>query len=106
MNDVYRGAVIVVALVAFYFAARLAVAYLDLWHRRHRIAVHVLWMALGLTITTRLVIDSLVDRLGDNTPLTGQEWLRLPQVAAITAGLRPLWVYHQARPRRQEVRHG
>lgn len=105
MNDAYRGAIIVVSLAGLYLATRLALAFLPLKARR-RIRVHVFWLSLALVATTGIIVSSLAERIGENAPLSWQEWLRLPQVAAIAAGLHPLWAHRRDRHSSQEVPHG
>lgn len=98
MNDAFRGAVIVGAVVAFYFAVRLC--WVHARTRRRHIRWHVLPMTLALLVTSGLICARLLVESGSNEALVWWDLLRTVQVSLLVAGLRPLWAHHRDRPNR------
>jgi hypothetical protein len=96
VNDAFRGAISVVALVALYYAVRVGFAFLDSWTaqknrdlRRH-LASHAFWMPVSLGTSALLAVLTELGRVGGNNAVDERSWLRLFIVAAAYLGLRPL----------------
>lgn len=104
MNDAYRGALIVVALVALYMAFVLAVTAVLHWKRgaRRYVGYHVILMTLGLCVTAGLVIIRAITVAGENRPLVWWDAARGVQILLIVAGLRPLWAHQRHLVTRKE----
>jgi hypothetical protein len=96
VNDAFRGAISVVALVALYYAVRVGFTFLNSWTaqknrdlRRH-LASHAFWMPVSLGTSALLAVLTEMGRVGENTAVDERSWLRLFIVVAAYLGLRPL----------------
>jgi hypothetical protein len=107
MNDVARGVIIVLAVMAWVYAARLAVVFARraLRHRgvRAHITSHVLLMCAAVTVNATIVISRTADRAGENQGLLWVEPARALSQALIIAALVVLVRGGSARPQPREI---
>jgi hypothetical protein len=91
VNDAARGVVIILALMAWIYAARLAVVFARraLRHRgvRSHITSHVLLMTAAVTVNSIIAISTSVGRAGENQSLVWEEPARALAQALIIAAL-------------------
>lgn len=91
MNDVARGVIIVLAFMAWVYAARLAVSFARraLRHRgvRSHITSHVLLMTAAVSVNVIITISITAGRAGENQGLTWEEPARAVAQALIIAAL-------------------
>jgi hypothetical protein len=91
VNDAARGVVIILALMAWIYAARLAVVFARraLRHRgvRAHITSHVLLMTAAVSVNATIAISDSVGRAGENQSLVWEEPARALAQALIIAAL-------------------
>jgi hypothetical protein len=105
VNDAFRGAVSLVALMAIYYALRVGILYLNGWLSlknrallRHK-AEHAFWMPASLGTSALLAVITELGAVGSNDPLTDRSWLLLFVVTAAVFGLRPLREHDRKAPK-------
>jgi hypothetical protein len=91
VNDAARGVIIILALVAWVYAARLAVVFARraLRHRgvRAHITSHVLLMTAAVSVNATIAISDSVGRAGENQSLVWEEPARALAQALIIVAL-------------------
>lgn len=90
MNDVARGVVVVLAVMAWVYAARLAVVFARRALRRgvrSHITSHVLLMTAAVSVNSVIAISTSVGRAGENQGLVWEEPARALAQALIIAAL-------------------
>ena len=108
MNDAARGVIIILSLVAWIYAIRLAVVFTRraLRHRgvRSHITSHVMLMTAAVTVNATIAISTSVGRAGENQGLVWEEPARALAQALIIAALVVLIRGGSARqPRPREI---